>query len=110
MLKKLYYLLFPTYVVLETKFVTYQEGDQMIKESADKPESERWVLAKEEDTNHVFGMVYLCRKIRITGFTKFFSSKCPKCPTGRVSHSHSEPMGSTTVEVYECVACKEKFV
>lgn len=62
---RLYYKYFPNYTVLETKCVTYAEGDKMIKESADKPESERWVLAKEEDTNPVIGLVYLCRKVRI---------------------------------------------
>ena len=65
MLRKLYYRLFPTYQVLETKFVTYLEGDRMIRETHDKPEAEKWVLAKEEDTNTVIGWVYLCRKVRI---------------------------------------------
>lgn len=65
MIKKLYYKLFPRYKVLETKFVTYLEGDQMIRDTHDKPESEKWVLAKEEDDNRAYGMVYLCRKIRI---------------------------------------------
>jgi hypothetical protein len=70
MLKKLYYRLFPTYKVLETQLVTYQEGDKMIRETHDKPEAERWVLAKEEDTNYISyttPMVYLCRKVKITG-------------------------------------------
>lgn len=65
-LKKLYYKIFPTYKVLETQFVTYERGDQMIRESANWIEGRRWVLAKEEDTNHIIGMVYLCRKVRIT--------------------------------------------
>lgn len=64
-MKKLYYKIFKTYKVLETKFVTYQEGDKMLMSNKDRPESERWVLAKEEDANMVIGMVYLCRKIRI---------------------------------------------
>ena len=67
MLRKLYYKIVPTYKVLETKFVTYQEGDKMIRETHDKSEPDKWVLAKEEDTNRVFGMVYLCRKQRIWG-------------------------------------------
>jgi hypothetical protein len=70
MLKKLYYRLVPTYKVLETQLVTYQEGDKMIRETYDKPEAERWVLAKEEDTNyisHTTPMVYLCKKVRIIG-------------------------------------------
>jgi hypothetical protein len=66
MLKKIYYRLFKHYNVLETKFVTYAEGDQMIRDSEHKLESERWVLAKEEDDNFMIGWVWLCRKIRIT--------------------------------------------
>lgn len=66
-LRKIYYKLFKHYEVLETKCVTYQEGDRMIRETHNKPEEERWVLAKEEDNNHIFGVVYLCRKVRITG-------------------------------------------
>lgn len=67
MLKKLYYKIFKTYKVLETKFVTWDEGDKMIRATHDKPEEEKWVLAKEEDTNHIMGMVYLCRKVRVAG-------------------------------------------
>lgn len=66
MFRRLYLKLFPTYKVLETKFVTYQEGDKMLRETHDKPEAEKWVLAKEEDNNHIIGMVYLCRKVRVT--------------------------------------------
>jgi hypothetical protein len=64
-LKRLFYSIFPTYKILETKFVSYSEGDRMIKETFDKPESERWVLAPEEDGNYTIGMVFLCRKVRI---------------------------------------------
>lgn len=63
---QLYYKTFKHYTVLETKLVTYHEGDKMLTETHDKPEAEKWVLAKEEDTNHIIGMVYLCRKVRIT--------------------------------------------
>lgn len=63
---KLYYKIFPTYEILEIRFVNYWEGDRLIKESSGKPESEQWDIAKEEDTNRVFGMVYVCRKKRIT--------------------------------------------
>lgn len=65
-LRRFYYRVFKHYNVLETKFVTYREADKMIMETAKKPESEKWVLAKEEDANPVIGMVYLCRKVRIT--------------------------------------------
>lgn len=64
-LKRIYYNLFPTFQVLETKFVSYQDGDTMIRDTHDRPESEKWVLAAEEDTNKIIGMVYLCRKVRI---------------------------------------------
>jgi len=64
-LKKLYYKIFKHYQVLETKFVSYQDGDKMIRETHDKPKAERWLLAKEEDSNKVIGMVYLCRKRRV---------------------------------------------
>lgn len=66
-MKKLFYKIFKFYRVLETKFVTWNEGNRMILATHDKPEGERWVLAKEEDTNHIIGMVHLCRKVRLTG-------------------------------------------
>jgi hypothetical protein len=65
MLKKIYYKFFPTYRVLETRFVNYQIGNELIIQSIDKIESEKWVLAPEEDNNKSFGMVYLCRKQRM---------------------------------------------
>lgn len=65
MFKKLYYRFFPTYIEIETKFVTYTEGDKMIRETSNKTPSERWVLSKKEDTNRTLGMVFLCRKERI---------------------------------------------
>jgi hypothetical protein len=64
-LRKIYFKLFPTYRVLRTVFVTYEVADEMIKLSEGKPENEQWVLAKEEDTNHLIGFVYLCKKERI---------------------------------------------
>jgi hypothetical protein len=64
---KLYYRIFKRYNVLETRFVSYSEGDRMIRETAGNPEGQRWVLADEEDENKTIGMVYLCRKVRITG-------------------------------------------
>jgi hypothetical protein len=51
---------------LEMKRVTYAMGDQMVRESAGKPEHEQWVLAiPEEDHNRMFGIVYLERRERI---------------------------------------------
>lgn len=64
-MKKIFYKIFKRYKVLETRFVTWEVGDKMIKETHDKPEPEKWVLAKEEDANTIIGMVYLCRKVRI---------------------------------------------
>jgi hypothetical protein len=64
-LVRLYYKLFPHYTVLETKWFKYSTADMLIKETADKSEAERWVLAKEEDKNRVMGIVCLCRKVRI---------------------------------------------
>lgn len=56
----------PKYKRLELKLVSYPEADKMLKATWNKPEAERWVLAtKEEDTNKMYGMVYLERKIRI---------------------------------------------
>lgn len=40
----------------------------------------------------------------------FMTSQCPICAIGRVSHSHSEPRGLTTIEVYQCDNCKTQFV
>lgn len=39
----------------------------MLRATHDKFESEKWVLAKEEDTNRMIGMVYLCRRVRQGG-------------------------------------------
>lgn len=45
-------------------------------------------------------------------FKNFLSHQCKKCKVGKVSHSHSEPIGkwNTWIEVYQCNHCKEKFV
>ena len=47
---------------LELRFVSFQEGDKLIRESAGKSESEQWHIAKEEDTNRSYGTVYLERR------------------------------------------------
>lgn len=39
-----------------------------------------------------------------------FTYQCPRCLIGRVSHSHSEPHGWTTIEVYECNHCHTQYV
>lgn len=66
-LRKLYFRIFRRYKRLELKYVSWTVGNEMIKGNANKPEPERWVLAKpEEDNNHRVGMVFLERKKRIT--------------------------------------------
>jgi len=66
-LRRLYYRIFKRYRRLDLQFCTYAAGDILIRATADCPEKEQWVLAiPEEDHNHVFGMVYLERKERIT--------------------------------------------
>lgn len=48
---------------LEFKAVSWPEGDRLIRESAELPESLRWQLAlPEEDFNHAFNLVCLERK------------------------------------------------
>jgi len=37
--------------------------------------------------------------------TKILTTQCTSCHIGRVSHSHSEPHGWTTIEVYKCNRC-----
>lgn len=65
-MRKLYYRIFKRYRHLEIRFLSYAEGDKLIRESAGKTFGEQWRLAKEEDTNNVIGWVYLERKERIT--------------------------------------------
>ena len=66
-LRKLYLRLFPQYEILERKMLAYYEADRILRETAGKEESERWQLDTEkEDNNKIVGIVYLCRKKRIT--------------------------------------------
>lgn len=65
-LQRLYLRLFPRYRRLESRAVDYEVGDRMIRESADKPEPQRWVIAKEESVNPLAGrIVFLERRERI---------------------------------------------
>ncbi len=64
-LRKLYYKIFKTYSVLEERFVSWEEGDKMLRETDGCDEHERWVLSSKEDSNTTIGMVWLCRKQRI---------------------------------------------
>lgn len=64
-IKKLYYKIFKCHRRLESRCVTYAEGDRLIRENKGKPECEQWQIAKEENTNRVIGVVYLERRERI---------------------------------------------
>jgi len=64
-IKQFYYKIFPRYKVVETKFVTWDEGDKMIKETQNSPDNEKWVISEKEDENRIIGMVHLCRKERL---------------------------------------------
>jgi hypothetical protein len=66
MIRKLFYKIFKRYRRLEAKCITWDEADTLLRKNEGKPESEQWVLAKEEDFNRTIGMVYLERKERIT--------------------------------------------
>lgn len=64
-LRKLWRRIFPSYRRLELRFVNYSEGDRLIRESAGCPEYDRWQIAREEDKNTMYGMVFLERRERI---------------------------------------------
>jgi hypothetical protein len=64
-LQKLFLRIFPRYERLEFRAVSYREGNLLIQRSVGKPETEQWVLAKEEDNNRVIGLVMLERRQRI---------------------------------------------
>ena len=60
--------MFKRYRRLEFKAVSYAEGDRLIRQNKGKPESQQWVLAKEEDSNHAYGLVVMLeRRERLTG-------------------------------------------
>jgi len=64
-LRRLFFKLFKHYERIEIGYFTYDEGDKRIRQNEGKPEDEQWFLAKEEDTNHAYGIVILERKRRI---------------------------------------------
>ena len=65
MLRRLYYRVFKRYRRIEFRFVTYLEGDRLIRENDGRPERDQWQIAPEEDANRVLGMVFLERRERI---------------------------------------------
>lgn len=65
MLRRLYYRLFKRYRRIELNCFTYSNADKLIRENEGKPEKDQWVIAREEDKNYFYGMVWLERKERI---------------------------------------------
>lgn len=65
-LRKLYYRIFVRYKRLELIYVDWRKADSLIKQNQNGPEDQQWHIAKEEDTDRTYSMVYLERKIRIT--------------------------------------------
>lgn len=61
---KLWFKIIPTYDRLELKFLNWTDADILLKQNSNKPDEEKWHLAKEENTNQIIGMVYLERKKR----------------------------------------------
>jgi len=59
-MKKLFmswwYSIFPTHIEEDVCFVTWDEADKRMKADS------TWVLSKEEDTNHMMGWVWICRR------------------------------------------------
>lgn len=66
LIRRLFFRVFKRYRRLELRTVGYAEADKLIRESAGKPECDRWDIAPEEDGNWAIGVVYLERKVRIT--------------------------------------------
>lgn len=64
-MKKLYYRLFKRYRRLDLVFVSYEEGNKLIRGNAGKLDGEQWRIAKEEDRNGAYNRVYLERRERI---------------------------------------------
>jgi hypothetical protein len=65
-IRALYFKWFKHYRRLELGCFAYKKADAMIRANQGKPESDQWRIAKEEDDNRAFGMVYLERRERIT--------------------------------------------
>ena len=65
-LKSLYYRVFKRYRRLELRVCTYEEASALLREQGipGNPD-EGWRIAREEDRNHVIGVVYLERRERI---------------------------------------------
>ena len=57
---RLWYKIFPIYREYDLMFTTYDKADKLMRED------DSWKLSKKEDHNHVLGMVFICKKERIT--------------------------------------------
>lgn len=69
-IKRLYFKLVPTYKRTEFGSFPWSLADRMIKDNEGKPEHEKWIIAKEEDSNFrplsfIEPHVYLEKRIRI---------------------------------------------
>jgi hypothetical protein len=65
-LRRLFYRCVPVYVRLELRCAAYSEAEALLSDNEGKPESERWTIAAEEDSNRALGLVWLERRVRIT--------------------------------------------
>ena len=65
-MRRIYFKIFRHYRRLEFRAASYSDADKLIRGNVGKPESEQWILAKEEDTNPFFSLVvFLERRERI---------------------------------------------
>ena len=48
--------------------------------------------------------------VMVRFFSNLFTSKCPKCKTGRVRYVGDDWTGNTWISVYECKNCKTEFI
>lgn len=64
-ISRLYFKLFKHYRRVELRYTTYLQAERLLATNAGASEREQWRLAKEEDYNHVPGLVALERVERI---------------------------------------------
>lgn len=66
-MRRLFYKIFKRYRRLELRFLNYEDADRLIKQNAIFSDTtQHWVIAKEEDTNNLYGFVWIERKERIS--------------------------------------------
>lgn len=64
--RRLWFSAVPTYRRIEVLYTTYQHADELMKKNAERIPANRWRLAREEDKNRNFDMVFIERRERIT--------------------------------------------